>query len=220
MESFPTLESLIQLVEHEQPGGDPLEQLTESVILSGRLADVADELVGRFVENARSSGATWAEIGECMGVSKQAAQKRFNTAVARRGGGGFFLTRFATSARHVVRRAVAHARDAGAARVGTEHLVLGLVDDPDSLAVRAIAGLGGSIDQIRSAAPWGTESNRRSRQRPRALLGRLEEGSGARPAGDDSQRIPPDRDRAHPAGNPSGPEVARCSAPCQAGNHP
>ncbi len=163
MESFPTLESLIQLVEHEQPGGDPLEQLTESVILSGRLADVADELVGRFVENARSSGATWAEIGECMGVSKQAAQKRFNTAVARRGGGGFFLTRFATSARHVVRRAVAHARDAGAARVGTEHLVLGLVDDPDSLAVRAIAGLGGSIDQIRSAAPWGTESNRRSR---------------------------------------------------------
>ncbi|MGA7270494.1 MAG: Clp protease N-terminal domain-containing protein [Acidimicrobiia bacterium] len=162
MDSFPTLDNLIRLVEDSQPGAGPLQQLTESVILSGRLSDVADDLVGHFVEDARASGATWAEIGECMGVSKQAAQKRFNSAVARRGG-GFFLTRFATPARQVVRRAVAQARDAGASHVGTEHLVLGLIDDPDSLAVRAIAGLGVSVEEIRAAAESGTKVTAKSR---------------------------------------------------------
>lgn len=159
MESSVSLEKLIRLVEESRPRGDPMQQLTESVIVSGRLADMADELVGHFVEEARASGATWAEIGECMGVSKQAAQKRFTSAVARRGRGGFFPTRFAASARQVVRRAVDHAREGGASRVGTEHLVLGLADDPDSPAVRAVTALGGSFERIRAAAGSGVGSS-------------------------------------------------------------
>jgi hypothetical protein len=161
MKSLPSLNDLIQLIETARPNPDPLQLLTDAVVVSGRLADLGDEVVGHFVEGARSSGATWAEIGECMGVSKQAAQKRFPTGGPRRGGGGsFFLTRLAEDARLVVRRAVGHARQAGSSHVGTEHLVFGLIDDPDSLASRSIVGLGGSLEEIRSAAHSEHESGR------------------------------------------------------------
>ena len=164
MENLPSLPDLIQLIEETRPNTDPLQLLTDAVVVSGRLADVGDEVVGHFVEGARSSGATWAEIGECMGVSKQAAQKRFPTGgPGRAGRSGFFLTRLAEDARHVVRRAVNHARRTGSSHVDTEHLVLGLLDDPDSRASRAIAGLEGSVEEIRSAAHSGHESGRTSR---------------------------------------------------------
>jgi hypothetical protein len=156
MESLPTPDDLVRLVDETTLEADPLQQLTEAVVLSGRITDLADGLVGKFVARARSSGATWEEIGECMGVSKQAAQKRF-TATGPQRRGGFFLTRLAEEARHVVRRAVTHAREAGSSHVGTEHLVLGLLDDPESIACRAITGLG-SVDEIRSAAQPETDS--------------------------------------------------------------
>src|SRR5262250_3669031 len=56
---------------------DPLEQLTDAVIVADHLGDVADHLIGHFVDQARRSGASWTEIGKSMGVTKQAAQKRF-----------------------------------------------------------------------------------------------------------------------------------------------
>ncbi|MFZ0492512.1 MAG: Clp protease N-terminal domain-containing protein [Acidimicrobiia bacterium] len=156
MESLPSLDDLIGLVERATPDGDSLQLLTDSVVLFGRITDLGDEIVGHFVERARSSGATWEEIGECMGVSKQAAQKRFTSRLPRQRR-GFFLTRFAEDARHVVVGAVTHAREMGSPRVGTEHLVLGLLGDPESVACRAIAGVGGSVDEIRSAAQLGRE---------------------------------------------------------------
>jgi hypothetical protein len=158
MESLPTPDDLIRLVEETTSEADPLEQLTEAVILSGRVTDLGDGLVGHYVERARSSGATWEQIGECMGVSKQAAQKRF-TPKGRQRRGGFFLTRLAEEARLVVRGAVTHAREAGSSHVGTEHLVLGLLDDPESVASQAIAALGGSVEEIRLAAQPETDSD-------------------------------------------------------------
>src|SRR5499427_10321237 len=56
---------------------DPLEQLTDAVIVADHLGDVADHLIGHFVDQARRSGASWTDIGKAMGVTKQAAQKRF-----------------------------------------------------------------------------------------------------------------------------------------------
>lgn len=157
MDYLPSLDDLIDLVEDSTADADPLQQLTDSVVVAGRLSDLADELVGHFVEQARSSGATWEEIGDCMGVSKQAAQKRSTMRGPRRRG-GFFLTRLAEEARDVVHSAVAHAREAGSSHVGTEHLVLGLLADAESVACRAIAGVGGSVDEIRSAARSETGS--------------------------------------------------------------
>jgi hypothetical protein len=56
---------------------DVLDRLSDAVIAADHLGDVADHLIGHFVDQARRSGASWTDIGRSMGVSKQAAQKRF-----------------------------------------------------------------------------------------------------------------------------------------------
>src|ERR1044072_2456324 len=69
------LDDLIDVIKkvHEEP----LEQLTDAVLAAESLGEIADHLIGHFVDQARRSGASWTEIGKCMGVTKQAAQKRF-----------------------------------------------------------------------------------------------------------------------------------------------
>ena len=56
---------------------DALEQLSDAVLAAEHLGEVADHLIGHFVDQARRSGASWTDIGTSMGVTKQAAQKRF-----------------------------------------------------------------------------------------------------------------------------------------------
>ncbi|MGH3649875.1 MAG: Clp protease N-terminal domain-containing protein [Acidimicrobiia bacterium] len=144
-------------------GSDPLRRLTDAVILAARIEEMADDLIGHFVEEARSSGASWADIGQSMGMTRQAAQKRFVGRRSRRGKrSSFFLTRFADEARGIVRGAERVARSAGSDHIGTEHLILSLVDNRDGIATRALSELGASVDQLRetskSALTEGTEA--------------------------------------------------------------
>ena len=53
--------------------GDPVTRLAAVRELSTRVADVAEEAV----REARSSAVPWRVIGESLGVSKQAAAKRY-----------------------------------------------------------------------------------------------------------------------------------------------
>src|SRR3954468_2423187 len=69
------LDDLIEAI--KKVHSDALDQLSDAVIAADHLGDVADHLIGHFVDQARRSGASWTEIGRSMGVSKQAAQKRF-----------------------------------------------------------------------------------------------------------------------------------------------
>ncbi len=69
------LDDLISAIRKVHP--DPLDQLSDAVVAAQHLGDVADSLIGHFVDQARRSGASWTAIGASMGVSKQAAQKRF-----------------------------------------------------------------------------------------------------------------------------------------------
>src|SRR4030095_15248516 len=69
------LDDLIEAI--KKVHSDALDQLSDAVIAAEHLGDVADHLIGHFVDRARRSGASWTEIGRSMGVSKQAAQKRF-----------------------------------------------------------------------------------------------------------------------------------------------
>lgn len=55
----------------------PLDHLAGAVTAADQLNEQSDALIGYFVDQARSSGASWSQIGAAMGVSKQAAQKRF-----------------------------------------------------------------------------------------------------------------------------------------------
>jgi hypothetical protein len=77
---FPVpLDTMIDYVETLRPDAGPLDNLTDAVVVGNRLDEQANALVGHFVLQARRSGASWSEIGAHMGISKQAAQKRFGT---------------------------------------------------------------------------------------------------------------------------------------------
>ncbi|MET7801305.1 ATP-dependent Clp protease ATP-binding subunit, partial [Streptomyces decoyicus] len=69
------LDDLIEAI--KKVHSDELEQLSDAVIAADHLGDVADHLIGHFVDQARRSGASWTDIGKSMGVTRQAAQKRF-----------------------------------------------------------------------------------------------------------------------------------------------
>lgn len=134
---------------------EPLEQLSDAVIAADHLGEVADHLIGHFVDQARRSGASWTDIGRSMGVSKQAAQKRF---VAKGSDGVSDLDpsqgfgRFTVPARGVVIGAQNEARASGNEEIHLEHLVLGLLSQPDALAARAIIAQGVTLEAVRQAA--------------------------------------------------------------------
>jgi hypothetical protein len=135
------LTDLVVAVATRHPGGDPLERLTAAVGLSEELDELGDHLIGHFVDEARRGGASWTEIGESIGVSKQAAQKRFvprqspETQVL----SGPSFDRFTERARRVVALARHHARFSES--IGTEHLVLGMLDESGGQAAKTIAAL-------------------------------------------------------------------------------
>lgn len=132
---------------------DVLEQLSGAVIAADALGEVADHLIGHFVDQARRSGASWTEIGRSMGVTKQAAQKRFvpkDSTPDLESSQGF--GRYTPRARNVVVTAQNEARAASNDTITPAHLVLGLVADPDGLAARAIRAQGVALDAVRAAA--------------------------------------------------------------------
>lgn len=134
---------------------DALDQLTDAVLAAEHLGEVADHLIGHFVDQARRSGASWSDIGRSMGVTKQAAQKRF---VPRDPAGPSDLdpsqgfSRFTPRARNVVVAAQNEARTARHDQIRTEHLVLGLLSEPDGLAARLMTSHGATAEATRSAA--------------------------------------------------------------------
>ncbi|WP_460359371.1 Clp protease N-terminal domain-containing protein [Mycobacterium sp. ZZG] len=124
---------------------EPLDQLTDAVLAAEALGEVADHLIGHFVDQARRSGASWTEIGRCMGVTKQAAQKRFVPRTPTDTGAldpnaGF--SRFTDRARAVIVEAQNRAHAAGNPEILPAHLILGLFADPTGLATRLLAGQG------------------------------------------------------------------------------
>ncbi|GAA3134463.1 Clp protease N-terminal domain-containing protein [Planomonospora alba] len=146
------LDDLIEAIKKAHP--DVLDQLSDAVIAADHLGEVADHLIGHFVDQARRSGASWTEIGRSMGVSKQAAQKRF---VPKDPGASDLdpeqgFARFTPRARNVVAAATNEARTARSAEIGPAHLVLGLLSEPEAIAARVINARGVSSDAVRQAA--------------------------------------------------------------------
>jgi Clp amino terminal domain, pathogenicity island component len=145
------LDDLIAAI--EQVHSDALDQLSDAVLAADHLGEVADHLIGHFVDRARRSGASWSDIGRSMGVTKQAAQKRFvsKTEPADLDPSQGF-SRFTPRARNVVVAAQNEARAAGNATITPAHLVLGLLSEPEGLAARAIAGQGVAAETVRRTA--------------------------------------------------------------------
>ncbi|MEV4411249.1 Clp protease N-terminal domain-containing protein [Catellatospora sp. NPDC049609] len=128
MAETPRLDDLIDVIKQRHPDGDPLEQLSDAVVLGQHLGELADHLIGHFVDRARHSGASWTDIGQSMGVTKQAAQKRF---VPREPGASSedmkVFARYDDAARQAVVGAQQLAAQAGHGNIGPEHLVLAML---------------------------------------------------------------------------------------------
>jgi ATP-dependent Clp protease ATP-binding subunit ClpA len=114
---------------------DALDQLADAVLAAEHLGEIADHLIGHFVDQARRSGASWTDIGKSMGVTKQAAQKRFvpraeATTVDPRQG----FERFTPRARNAVVAAQNAAHEAANCEITPGHMLLGVLSDPAALA--------------------------------------------------------------------------------------
>ncbi|KUH85001.1 MULTISPECIES: Clp protease N-terminal domain-containing protein [unclassified Mycobacterium] len=143
------LDDLIVVIKNVH--SEPLDQLTDAVLAAEALGEIADHLIGHFVDQARRSGASWTEIGKCMGVTKQAAQKRFvpktpTDADVLDPNAGF--SRFTPRARNVVVEAQNLAHAAGNPEIGSDHLLLALFKDPNGLAAKLLAAQGVDVDAV------------------------------------------------------------------------
>jgi ATP-dependent Clp protease ATP-binding subunit ClpA len=119
----------------KQVHADVLDQLADAVLAAEHLGEIADHLIGHFVDQARRSGASWTDIGKSMGVTKQAAQKRFvpraePTMLDPEQGFG----RFTPRARSAVVAAQNAAHEAANTEITPDHLLLGVLNDPGALA--------------------------------------------------------------------------------------
>ena len=174
------LDDLIAAVDRLQPESDEIARLQTAVLLSERLGELGDHLVGHFVDEARRVGASWRAIGDGLGVSKQAAQKRFVPTAGDVSQEGF-LSRFTPRARDALTAARDTARRLGRAQVGTEHLVAGLIADSQGLSAQAIAAQGVAVAAVLAAVDADGDVPRAGRHGggtggPHSLRRRVEEG--------------------------------------------
>ncbi|MFG3418840.1 Clp protease N-terminal domain-containing protein [Micromonospora sp. NPDC049460] len=145
------LDDLIQAIKKAHT--DALDQLAGAVVVADHLGEIADHLIGHFVDQARRSGASWTDIGRSMGVSKQAAQKRFvpkATEAPLDPQQGF--SRFTPRARNTVMASQNEARASGHAEIRSEHVLLGLLSEPEALAAKAIVAQGVPLERVREVA--------------------------------------------------------------------
>jgi Clp amino terminal domain, pathogenicity island component len=144
------LDELINAI--KQVHTDVLDQLSDAVLAAEHLGEVADHLIGHFVDQARRSGASWTDIGKSMGVTKQAAQKRFvlrAEATSPDPNQGF--ERFTPRARNVVVVAQNAAHEAHNGEITPDHLLLGLLGDPDALATKLLTAQQVDPESVRAA---------------------------------------------------------------------
>lgn len=136
-----TLDGLIRDVQAFSP--ETLVQLEVASHRAGDLADLGDSLLNHFVDRCRRAGHTWAEIGQHLGVTRQAVQKRFVES-------GIALERFTDRARAALQGARTEAAALNHNYVGTEHQLLALFDTGGGISDVALRELGverGGIEQ-------------------------------------------------------------------------
>ena len=156
MASFPVpLDNLISYVKSLRPQGGPLDNVSDAFAVSTQMDEQSDALIGYFVDQARRSGLSWSQIGGAMGVSKQAAQKRFVPPVSRVGDLMPDTARaFSRFTDRAARTLAAAGKLAGPGPVGARHLAAALPTEPEGLAAKVMLSAG--VDPGRLYAALGT----------------------------------------------------------------
>ena len=161
MAKLPSLQSLVASVEKTAGAERSLDRVQAAAEIAAELNSLGDELIDHFVTEARESGSSWAQVGERLGVTKQAAQQRFTSPqrifgrivrASRRAKGQArqLWTRFTDKARRAVVNAQEEARDLGHNYIGTEHLLLGVLSERGSLGEKVLVEMGLSLEGARA----------------------------------------------------------------------
>jgi ClpA/ClpB-like protein len=141
----PDVDRLAALANERADSPAPLDRLSAAVLLNEELHACGEELLDRFVAQARREDCSWTEIGAALGVSKQAAHQRFLPAAPS-------SAAWPPHASEQVRAAIAagqdHARQLGHNYLGTEHVLAGLLEQPDGVAAQALTALGVDRDGV------------------------------------------------------------------------
>lgn len=123
---------LIQQVELDLPDGPPLARVTEAQQRARLLTDIGDQLVDHFVTAARQAGEPWSQVGDALGVSKQAAQQRWVPSI---------FHRYTDRSRAAIVAAQQQARTLRHDAVSPAHLLVALAGS-DGLSAAVLADRG------------------------------------------------------------------------------
>ncbi|MFK4106822.1 Clp protease N-terminal domain-containing protein [Streptomyces sp. NPDC019531] len=137
-----SLADLIARLDEELPGADNLARISEAHVRAQTLSALGDQLIDHYVIKAKQAGSSWTEIGDAIGVSKQAAQQRHTPAP---------FERFTELNRHSIVLAQEAARTHKHDSIGTEHLLLGLLGEPRGLAYEVLVAKTESEQRVRDA---------------------------------------------------------------------
>jgi hypothetical protein len=144
---LPPVEQLVSALDAAEPA--PLDRVRAAVELADDLGSLGDQLVTHYVEAARASGCSWAQIGAQLGVSKQAAQQAFVAPAPRKSRFGRRPhRRWNDEAGLALKAAVEEAGSFGHHHVGTEHLLLAVIRG-DGIGAAALRQLGVGYETVR-----------------------------------------------------------------------
>jgi hypothetical protein len=164
----PTLDELINQTRTQAATLEPLGLLASAAQVQQELAELGEQLLDHFVQEARAAGCSWSQIGTALGVSKQAAQQRHSSVRSvlskvlgsREYRGWRPFARFTAPARQAVVLAQEEAKRLHHTYVGTEHLLLGLLAEGTEGAEGAQQAGGGVAAQALRDAGISLEAAR------------------------------------------------------------
>jgi hypothetical protein len=139
----PTLQQLIDGVRADAASSDPLELLATASATVAAMTDTGDAVLGHFVDQCRRAGKSWTEISASLGVTKQAAHKRFFVDLT--------FDRFTPRSKVALDEGAKAAQRLGHGYVGTEHVLIGLLIDPDALSTKVLAPMGVTKEVVEAA---------------------------------------------------------------------
>ncbi|TCO35633.1 ClpA/ClpB-like protein [Kribbella steppae] len=143
----PDLQQLITTIKADAGSDDELEQLATAATTISELTSTGDAALGFFVDRARGAGKSWVEISAVLGVSKQAAHKRFADSWTAKPA----FDRYTKRTQAVVKAAADVARGRNHDFIGTEHLLLAFFTQPQALATQVLVDKGITEQSVHEA---------------------------------------------------------------------
>ena len=149
-----SLDNLIEQVREHHPytTSGPLDRVADSAQVAASVSQLGEHLVDFFIDEARRDGNSWTVIGERLGISRQAVQKRY---AAQSGDGSpkrpSAFDRLANDGKRIVKQSEEEARSRQSGHRSTEHFLRAIAAEPESVGAKSLARCGATAPVIIAA---------------------------------------------------------------------